>query len=363
MKHKERYAQIRKALLGWFAENARDLPWRRTRDPYAIWVSEIMLQQTRVQAVVPYYERFLKRFPTVRTLARARIDTVLKLWEGLGYYSRARNLHAAVKEIVAQFDGHLPTTREELLTLPGVGRYTAGAIASIAFGRREPLVDGNVTRVLCRIFRIQGNPKDVAIQKRIWALAEELVPEGHAGQFNQAMMELGSELCHPRDPKCGDCPVSHVCEARRHSEQSLFPTRVPKKQPPCYTVVVGVIYRKGRILIDKRRPEGLLGGLWEFPGGKKRRDESLEAALRREVREELAITIRVGPLLAVVDHTYSHFRVHIHAFECTSVSGEPRCIACDDFKWVRPGDLGRYAFPAANHRIIEILRSQKKQHS
>jgi len=360
MKRQERHAQIQKALLGWFAASARDLPWRRTQDPYAIWISEIMLQQTRVQAVAPYYERFLQRFPTVQKLARARLDPVLKLWEGLGYYSRARNLHAAAGRIVTQFDGHLPTTREELLTLPGVGRYTAGAIASIAFGRREPLVDGNVTRVLCRIFRIKGRPKDVAIQKRIWARAEELVPQGHAGQFNQAMMELGSEICLPRNPRCDECPVNRLCDARLHNEQNLLPMRVPKKQLPCYTVVVGVIYRDSRILIDKRKPEGLLGGLWEFPGGKKRRNESLEAALRREVREELAITIRVGPLLAVVNHTYSHFRVHIHAFECMYVSGELRCMACDDFKWVRPGNLGRYAFPAANKKIIEILRSGRR---
>jgi A/G-specific adenine glycosylase len=359
MKRKERYTFIQSVLPGWFAENARDLPWRRTRDPYAIWVSEIMLQQTRVQAVVPYYERFLERFPAVERLARARLDTVLKLWEGLGYYSRARNLHEAAKKIVTQLGGHLPATREELLILPGIGRYTAGAIASIAFGRREPVVDGNVTRVLCRIFRIHGSPKDASVQKRIWAIAEELAPEDRVGQFNQALMELGSEVCRPRLPRCDECPVNRVCEAKLHNEQDSFPTRVAKKRLPSYIVAVGVIDREGRILIDKRKPEGLLGGLWEFPGGKKRRRESLEAALRREVREELAITIRVGRLIAVVDHTYSHFRVHIHAFECTHVSGEPRCITCADFKWVRPADLGRYAFPAANHKIIQVLRSQK----
>ena len=359
MKRKERYTQIRRALLGWFAETARDLPWRRTKDPYAIWISEIMLQQTRVQAVVPYYERFLNRFPTVKQLARARLHTVLKLWEGLGYYSRARSLHEAAKKIVAQFNGHLPANREELLTLPGIGRYTAGAIASIAFGKREPLVDGNVTRVLCRLFRIKGSPKEAAVQERIWSIAEELVPKDHAGQFNQALMELGSEVCRPRSPDCENCPVNQLCEARRHDEQDFLPTHVPKKRLPFHTVAVGVIYRDGRILIDKRKPEGLLGGLWEFPGGKKRRGESLEAALRREVREELAITVRVGREIAVVDHTYSHFRVRIHAFECTYASGEPRCVACDDFKWVRPGDLGRYAFPAANNKIIQVLRAQK----
>jgi A/G-specific adenine glycosylase len=355
MKRQERYPFIQSVLPGWFAENARDLPWRRTKDPYAIWVSEILLQQTRVQAVVPYYERFLERFPTVEKLAHARLDTLLKLWEGLGYYSRARNLHQAAKEIVTRFGGHLPSSRDELLTLPGIGRYTAGAIASIAFGRREPLVDGNVARVLCRIFRIKGSPKDIAVQERIWSIAGELLPKHDAGPFNQALMELGSEVCRPRLPRCDECPVNRACEARLHHEQDSFPTRVAKKPLPRHVVVVGVIYREGRILIDKRKPEGLLGGLWEFPGGKKRRRESLEAALRREVREELAITIRVGRLIAVVDHAYSHFRVRLHAFECTHVSGEPRCITCAACKWVRPGDLGRYAFPAANHKIIQVL--------
>ncbi len=359
MKPEQRYAQIQKALLDWFEESARDLPWRRTKDPYAIWISEIMLQQTRVQAVVPYYERFLSRFPTVKHLARARLDTVLKLWEGLGYYSRARNLHKAAKEIVTQFGGHLPAAPEQLLTLPGIGRYTAGAIASIAFGRREPLVDGNVTRVLCRIFRIKDNPKEVAAQNRIWSLAEALVPAGHAGQFNQALMELGREVCRPRNPDCEKCPAQRLCEARLHGEQNALPARTRKKPLPFHTVAVGVIYRKGRILIDKRKSQGLLGGLWEFPGGKKQPGESLETALRREVREELAITVQVVRLLAVVDHTYSHFRVRIHAFECTYVSGTSRCLACADFKWVRPGDLDRYAFPAANKKIIEILRSRK----
>ncbi len=360
MKRRTRYEYIRKALLRWFAGNARDLPWRRSRDPYAIWVAEIMLQQTRVSTTLPYYHRFLKRFPTVEKLARARLDTVLKLWEGLGYYSRARNMHVAAREIVARFSGQLPHTTDELLTLPGIGRYTAGAIASTAFGRREPLVDGNIERVLCRLFRIKGSPKQNAVRKKLWTIAAEILPPDNVGQFNQALMELGSEVCTPRNPRCEDCPVREVCGARLHNEQGSLPTRALKKPLPRHTVVVGVIHKDGRILIDKRKPEGLLGGLWELPGGKRRPRESLEAALRREVREELAIRIRVGRLLAVVDHTYSHFRIRMHAFECTYLSGRPRCITCTDLKWVRPNDLARYAFPAANNKIIRILRSQGK---
>jgi A/G-specific adenine glycosylase len=353
------HTRIQDALIPWFRKEARDLPWRRTRDPYAIWVSEIMLQQTRVPIVVPYYRRFLKRFPTVESLARGRLDTILKLWEGLGYYSRARNLHAAAGEIVTRFGGQFPRTVEELLTLPGIGRYTAGAIASNAFNARAPIVDGNVERVLCRVFRVRGNPKSGAVRKTLWSIAEQLVPRKDPGLFNQALMELGSEVCTPRDPRCDDCPLARMCQGNLHDEQHALPERGPGKPLPSQTVVVGVIRRAGRILVDKRKPEGLLGGLWEFPGGKLEPGESLAAALRREVKEELGVTIRVGRLLAVVNHTYSHFRVRIHAFECTHTAGKPRCITCADFKWVRLQDLRRYAFPAATNKIIRILHAGK----
>ncbi|UCD52980.1 MAG: A/G-specific adenine glycosylase [Phycisphaerales bacterium] len=349
---------VRRALLRWFDENARDLPWRRTNDPYAIWISEIMLQQTQVATVGPYYECFMRRFPTVEKLARARLDAVLKQWEGLGYYSRARNMHRAAGEILERFGGRLPETKDELLTLPGIGAYTAGAVASIAFGRREPVVDGNVTRVLCRLCRIQDDPKKSAVQKEIWSLAERLLPAARPGDFNQALMELGSEICLPRSPRCDACPLNRMCQARLHGDQAELPIRSARKKIPRYTVVVGVIRKQGRILIDKRKPEGLLGGLWEFPGGKKKRGETLEAALRREIREEIGIRIRIERRLTTVDHAYSHFRIRLHAFECVYVSGAPRCGSCTDIKWVRPTDLNRYAFPAANAEIIRALRAQ-----
>jgi A/G-specific adenine glycosylase len=344
--------------LRWYDGQARDLPWRRTDDPYAIWISEIMLQQTQVATAQPYYERFMQRFPTVEKLARARLDTVLKLWEGLGYYSRARNLHAAAKVLVKRFGGRLPHERKELLTLPGVGTYTAGAIASIAFAQREPVVDGNVTRVLCRLFHIRENPKEAAVHRAIWSLAEHLLPASRPGDFNQALMELGSEVCLPRTPRCDACPVVRACLARRHGEETTVPVRPARKRIPRHTIAVGVIYRQGRILIDRRKAEGLLGGLWEFPGGKKKRGETLEQALRREVREELGIRIRIKHPLVTLDHAYSHFRIRLHAFECAYVAGTPRCLGCDAFKWVRPTDLRRYAFPAANTRIIEALRER-----
>ncbi len=350
---------IVRPLLRWYDRQARDLPWRRTSDPYAIWVSEIMLQQTQVETVKPYYERFLRRFPTVQRLARARLDTVLKQWEGLGYYSRARNLHRAAQHIVTRYGGHVPQAKTDLLGLPGIGAYTAGAIASIAFGGREPVVDGNVTRVLCRVFRLCTDPRDSTTRAEIWRIAEGLLPVKRVGDFNQALMELGSEVCLPRAPRCSECPLRRVCEAKRHGEETVLPLRQPRKKIPSYTIVVGVIHdRHGRVLIDKRKPEGLLGGLWEFPGGKKKSGETLQAALRREVHEELGIHIRVEEPLAVVDHAYSHFRIRMHAFACKYVSGEVRCIACSDAKWVLPASLKRYAFPAANLKIIQALQKR-----
>ncbi len=350
-------ASVTGPLLRWFRRTARDLPWRRTRDPYAIWVSETMLQQTQVETVKPYYERFLRQFPTIEALAAARLDAVLRLWEGLGYYSRARNLHEAARQVVHQFGGRIPETRDALLNLPGVGPYTAGAMASIAFNERVPTVDGNVARVLCRLFLIRENPKQPRVVKRLWELAGALLPARDAGTFNQAVMELGSQVCVPRKPRCEVCPVRRVCLARIHNQQDQVPVRGSRKQTPHYIVAVGVIFKNGRLLIDRRKPEGLLGGFWEFPGGKKEPGETLEQAVVREVREELDIEIRVDRPLATVNHAYSHFRVTLHAFKCTYVSGTPRCTTCVDVKWVYPGALSRYVFPAANRKIIRALIS------
>jgi A/G-specific adenine glycosylase len=351
-----RYKEVPPLLLRWFRKNARDLPWRKTKDPYAIWVSEIMLQQTQVDTVEPYYHRFMKRFPTVRRLARTRTDTVLKLWEGLGYYSRARNLHLAAKTIVRDHGGNVPDSKDALLCLPGVGPYTAGAIASIAFNKDEPLVDGNVIRVLCRVFRIREDPKSGAVQKRLWHLAQELLPSGRAGLFNQALMELGATVCLPRRPNCDACPLRKICLAREHAEQESLPYRTSRSPLPHQEVVVAVIYKNDRILIDKRKPTGLLGGLWEFPGGKIENGETLSRALKREVREELGISIRIKRPLVTVQHAYSHFTVTLHAFECTHVSGTPKCRSCVDCRWVYPKQLKNFAFPAANKKIIAALQ-------
>lgn len=351
----DQYKFIQSRLLSWFSRNARDLPWRHTKDPYAIWLSEIMLQQTQVDTVKAYYERFLKRLPTVTHFAKAHLDTVLKLWEGLGYYTRARNAHLAARQVVSEFGGEFPSTVDELQRLAGVGRYTAGAIASIAFGVRAPLVDGNVIRILCRIFCLSGNPSATAMKKQLWVLAADLVPQKRPGDFNEAMMELGATVCHRQSPQCGICPLNTVCQACQQGLQAELPERVERKPRPKYQVAVGVIYKRGRILIDKRPPEGLLGGLWEFPGGKKEPGESFEQALEREVREELGIEVEVKNRIAVVDHAYTHFEVQLHVYTCSYVSGEPQCLGCTDIKWVYPSQLERYAFPTANKKIFPHL--------
>jgi A/G-specific adenine glycosylase len=343
-------------LLDWYARRKRDLPWRHTHDPYRIWVSETLLQQTQVATVIPYYERFIARFPDIRALAAAPLDDVLKAWEGAGYYARARNLHRAAQQVVEEHRGRVPRSVEALLKLPGVGRYMAGAIASIAFDQDAPILDANVTRVLCRYFDIRGDPEKGmggAERERLWKLAEELIPPGRARDFNQALMDHGATVCLPRGPRCEICPVRRGCAARRLGIQEELPAKRRKARRPHYEIGAGIIWKRGRILIQRRPPQGLLGGLWEFPGGKREHGETLEECVRREVREELGIDVKVGEEFAVVEHGYSHFTITLHAFTCEHVRGRVRLLHATAFEWVRPRELKDYAFPAANRKIID----------
>lgn len=343
-------------LLAWYGKNKRALPWRKTRNPYRIWLSEILLQQTRVEAVIPYYEKFLARFPDVFALANAPLDAVLKTWEGAGYYARARNLHRTAQIVANERDGKFPRTVEGLLELPGIGRYTAGAIASIAFNVNTPVVDGNVARVLCRVYAIREDPKVGATQKKLWDAATALLPKGHARDFNQALMELGATICLPKNPRCLLCPVQKDCAARQLGIQYELPVKRAKKELPHKIIAAGVIYKRGKILIQQRLSEGLLGGLWEFPGGKVEADESLAECVAREVREELGIEIRVGKEILAVDRAYSHFSITLHAFRCEFVAGRVKLASAQNWKWVAPRELEHYAFPAANKKIIQALR-------
>ncbi len=352
---KDTVIRIRRALLAWYGRNARVLPWRGTRDPYAIWVAEIMLQQTRIDQGTPYFERFIKAFPTVEALAEASEDAVLKLWEGLGYYSRARNLHRAAKLVAFERGGAFPATAAEWQALPGVGRYTAGAIASIAFNEVAPVLDGNVKRVLSRLFDIAAPIDRPATERQLWALAETLVAPRRPGDFNQAMMELGATVCVPKAPSCGTCPVRRWCRAAERGTQAERPVKGKKAAVPHYEIVVAAIEKNGRFLLGKRPPNGLLGGLWEFPGGKVQTAESHAEALEREIREELGVAIRVGGLAAVVNHAYSHFKVTLNVYRCAIKSGAPQPKTHTALKWVPRAHFDRYAFPKANHKFLGAL--------
>jgi A/G-specific adenine glycosylase len=345
-------------LLAWFADHRRDLPWRRTRDPYHIWVAEVMLQQTQVATVIPYYERFLALFPTVESLAAAPLDAVLKAWEGLGYYARARHMHAAARKVVTEFNGQLPETLKELLSLPGIGRYTAGAVLSIAGGQDLPAPDGNVRRVLSRLFALETDVSRGAGQRQLWRLAESLLPRGHAGDFNQALMDLGATVCSPRAPLCDQCPLAESCRAHQLGREEAFPVRRPRRALPHFEVTAGVVWNGDtQFLIAQRLPEGLLGGLWEFPGGKREPGETLKDCLRRELLEELDIGVAVGAPLAMVRHAYTHFRITLHAFHCQLVAGQPLARGCADWRWITLDDVDRFAFSAADHQIIAALRA------
>ncbi len=354
-----KHAELQRALLEWAAGHLRPVPWRTApRDPYRVWVSEIMLQQTRVETVVPYFERWLRRFPDVATLAHAPLDDVLKAWEGLGYYARARNLHRAAQEMVAAHGGRVPDDAEALRRLPGVGRYTAGAILSIAFGRDEPALDGNIRRVLSRAFAV-AEPSRARLDAVLWELARVLLPSGRAGAFNEALMELGATICTPRNPLCPRCPWASACAAYAQGTQALFPPRRARKQTPYYEVTAAVIWREpGVFLVARRNAEGLLGGLWEFPGGKVEPGESLEECLKREIWEELGVRIRVGGRLAVVKHAYSHFRITLHAFHAWMEDGEPepQALDCAAWRWIRLDEAESIAFSAADLRILDALR-------
>ncbi len=355
-------------LLAWYEDEARDLPWRKSTDPYAILVSEVMLQQTRVETVIPYYERFLRAYPTVEALARAPIDDVLKLWEGLGYYRRAHNLHRASREVVHHHAGRIPADRAALRALPGIGPYTAAAVASIAFGEDEPVLDGNVVRVLARWFRVSGDPRRSDTRRSLEAVARSLIPAGRAGAFNQALMDLGARVCAPRLPRCEACPVEAVCEAHQAGEEELFPMRAARRSVPHRDVVAGVIWERGhdpwdpdaRVLIAQREAGDMLGGLWEFPGGTVEQGESFDEALRRELREELGMEVEVGSLFITVDHAYTHFRMTLHVFHCRHTAGRPRALGCADFSWVLPSEIAGYALSVADRAVVRALCAQRE---
>ncbi len=349
-------------LLAWFDQQAADLPWRENEhapDPYRVWLSEIMLQQTQISTVIPYFNRFLAAFPDICALAAAPLDDVLKQWEGLGYYSRARNLHQTARIVASQHNGRFPGTAAELQSLPGIGRYTAGAIASICYGERAPVLDGNVIRVFARLLDLPDDVTQSATKTRLWQLAADWLPAERTGAYNQALMELGQTICRPRAPRCDACPLRTHCAACAAGTQAQRPVKRRKAPTPHYDVAAGIIYDDDeRLLIAQRPSDGLLGGLWEFPGGKQEAGETLPQTLRRELREELAIEVTVGELFVVVRHAFTHFKITLHAFECRYRSGPPQTIGAQDFAWVRLDELDRYSFGKADRDIIAALKAR-----
>ena len=361
------HEEIAARLVGWHGQHQRLLPWRETRagarNPYAVWISEIMLQQTRVETVIDYFNRWMERFPSVEMLAAADLQAVLKAWEGLGYYARARNLHKAAQQIVVWHNGQLPADRAALLALPGIGEYTVGAILSIAFNQPEPILDGNVKRVLARLFDVDQPINEPATLRTLWELARTIVeatPAETAGDCNEALMELGATICTPQSPRCLLCPLLDLCASACAGNQAQRPVMPQRKQTPHYDVAAGVIWAgepfRSKLLIAQRPPDGMLGGLWEFPGGKlEPHDADLPACLRREIAEELAIEIEVSDLLTTVKHAYTHFRITLHTFHARHVAGEPQALGCQAWRWVEIAELSEFPLPVTDQKIVAAL--------
>jgi len=336
-------------LLTWFEAYRRPMPWREDPSSYRVWVSEIMLQQTQVVTVIPYFERFIARFPSVEDLAAADVQDVLKLWEGLGYYSRARSLLKAARQVVAA--GEFPASASEWETLPGVGAYTSAAIASIALGEAVPSVDGNVLRVFSRFWGIADDITLPATRETIRARLAPHTRKADPSAFNQAMMELGALVCRPRLPDCTACPLAPRCAARCRGLTGELPVKKRTGTVPHHTDVVAVIRRRGRILVCRRHASGLLGGLWEFPGGRREGREALAVALARGVEEQTGLRLGETTTRGRVSHVYSHFKVTLHVYECTALPGRARALKHAAVRWVTPAELNDLPLPTAQRKV------------
>jgi len=320
-----------------------------------------MLQQTQVESVIPYFERFMQRFPDLESLASATQSEVLSLWEGLGYYSRARNLHKAAQLVMTQHGGTLPATAKELMLLPGVGRYSAGAIASIAFGQAEPALDANIRRVYSRLLELEEPLRSTTSERLLWEFALEACPKERSGDFNQALMDLGASICKPDHPLCPQCPIQIACLAFQHAKQNQIPVVIKKPPIPHFIVTAAVIQQNGLVLIQRRPQKGLLAGLWEFPGGKlEASDADLAACLQREIREEIGVEIAVGEGFGVYKHAYTHFRITLHAFLCL-LESDQQIPEIDTLRWVQLSQLAGFAMGKVDRQIAENLNNPPLQ--
>ncbi|MEM0950932.1 MAG: A/G-specific adenine glycosylase [Cyanobacteria bacterium P01_H01_bin.74] len=347
-------------LIDWYKAHYRRLPWRETKNPYFIWLSEIMLQQTQVKTVMGYYERFIQAFPTLADLAKADPKDVMKQWEGLGYYSRCRNLHKAAKMIVEEHNGSFPQSMEAVSALPGIGKSTAGAILTFAFDQRHPLLDGNVKRVLSRLFNIDSPVEATKTINCLWAISAELIEAADVPYyFNQGIMELGATLCLPKKPHCLLCPFNQICQSYLSGSVHERPVKLQKKVLPHYNIAAGILWNDQEEVFVQQRPEGgLLGGLWEFPGGKQEPGEVIQQTLKRELNEELGIQIKVLEALPAIKHAYTHFKITLFPFHCKIESGSVTPTVAQDWQWLKPEKLESLAFPKANKVILTWLKDK-----
>ncbi len=349
---------FRSSLLRWFRRSARPLPWRNTYDPYHVWLSEVMLQQTQMERGVTYFNRWLLRFPDIESVAEATSSEILKYWEGLGYYARGRNLHKAAQLLMVKYNGELPRNYDELLQLPGIGPYTAAAVASIAFNQDIPVVDANVERVFARLFDIDRPLKGKGVHAGIVNMAEKLLPSGEARKFNQALMDLGGLICTPRNPDCAVCPVASHCEAYQGNFVEDRPIKKAKQPLIEIEMATGLLLHQGHIFIQQRHDNDIWGGLWEFPGGRLKSEESPEKAVKREYREETGFTVEICSKVTTVVHFYTKYRVILHCFRCrlNQESNLPDLKAAQAYHWVKDDQLDHYGFPAGHRKYIDYVR-------
>ncbi len=346
-------------LLDWFDRNRRNLPWRDNHDFYRIWVAEVMLQQTQVVKVLEYYNRFLQLFPDLPTLAAAELTAVLKAWEGLGYYARARNLHRAAQIIVNEFNGKIPLTDKVFDRLPGVGEYMAAAVKSQTENMPLAVVDGNVKRVLSRLFLIEMPGNSAAAKKRFRHEAEALLAPEAPGDFNQALMELGAVVCRPQNPICERCPVKTFCLAYSSNRQNELPLTSKKAKIPEFKIAVAVIRDRNKFLLVKRKPEGLLGGLWEFPGGKIQPDESEAKGCARVIKEKINLGLAQLQFVGTIKHAYTHFKIRAAVFTCQKFFGQIRLSEHEAFRWLTGEQFDSLPMHKANLKIISLLKEQQ----
>ena len=345
-------------LLAWYHTHQRPLPWRQTRDPYAIWVSEVMLQQTQVATVIDYYVRWLERFPNVSALANAGEDDVLHAWQGLGYYSRARRLLEGARYLVREYGANLPRTPAAWLDVPGVGRYTAGAVTSIAFGAKAPVVDGNVMRVLCRMYALPGNPLKAPLARELWQRAESLLVTGAPGDVNQGLMELGATVCTPKAPKCPECPWQSRCRAHAQGDAQRYPELPERPKPTSLVMACAVLSRKDHVLLA-REPENAArwASMWLFPTVLVARESDAALALARELVDRYGVRGRAVTKLGVFKHAVTRYRITLHAYDCR-LDGSTK--AREPARWWPWARLGELALPAVHRRIAEQLSPQKQ---